>query len=397
VSAREEDRVRDAIRPEPLVWMLIDLIRLPSQNPGDDERGVAAYVAEACRRLGLEVTTSDALPGRPNVVARLRASGTGATLVLNTHLDTVPASGGWTVDPFAGEVREGRVWGLGAGDAKGQLVAMLGALRALVESRTPLGGEVIFTAVVDEELGSQGARAVVRGLKADYAVVGEPTRLRVGIAHRGSLRPRIVVHGRSAHSSTPRLGINAIFKMRKILEALEQYVEGLDASRHPLIGPPSGTVTIIHGGHKESAVPDRCEIVLDRRMVPGESPEAVVAEIKGVLRRVAATDPDLRVDIEGYLPTSGPPSETPRDARLVGVAVEAVREVTGVAPEIYGAGFGCDMTHFRAIGAEAVILGPGDIDRAHRADEYIGIDELVEGAQVYTTLMRRLLRPGAEP
>jgi acetylornithine deacetylase/succinyl-diaminopimelate desuccinylase-like protein len=128
-------------------------------------------------------------------------------------------------------------------------------------------------------------------------------------------------------------------------------------------------------------------------MVPGESQAQVIADIEAILGRLAAVDPELRVTIEGYLPTSGPPSETPRDARLVRLAEESVREVTGQAPEVYGAGFGCDMTHFRGIGAEAVVLGPGDIDRAHRPDEYIGIDELVDGTRVYTTLLERLLTP----
>ena len=374
-----------------LVGELVDLIRLPSQNPGDSEARVAEYVAERCRQLGLEVETPEALPGRPNVVAWLRGRQRRPAVALNTHLDTVPISDGWTVDPFGGEIRDGRVWGLGAGDAKGQIVAMLGAVEALVASGASRRGDLVFTAVADEELGSVGARAVVQGLAVDAAVIGEPTRLRVGVAHRGSLRPRIVVRGRSAHSSTPRLGLNAIYKMRKVLTALEAYCEGLEARAHPLIGPPSGAVTLISGGHKESAVPDRCEVVLDRRMVPGERQEAVVGDIEGVLARLRAEDPDLKVAIEGYLPTSGPPSETPRDARLVGLAVESVQEVTGAPGEVYGAGFGCDMTHFRAIGAEAVILGPGDIDRAHKADEYIELAELEAGRRVYAALLRRLL------
>jgi acetylornithine deacetylase/succinyl-diaminopimelate desuccinylase family protein len=376
---------------QPLVQQLVDLIRLPSQNPGDGETRVSTYVAERCRELGLEVETPDAVPGRPNVVAWLRGRERRPVVALNTHLDTVPISDGWTVDPFGGEIRDGRVWGIGAGDAKGQIVAMLGAIEGLVRTGTPIQGDLVFTAVADEELGSLGARAVVQGLSVDYAVIGEPTRLRVGIAHRGSLRPRIMVRGRSAHSSTPRLGVNAIFKMRKVLAALEAYCDGLDAHAHPLIGPPSGAVTLITGGHKESAVPDRCEIVLDRRMVPGERQDAVVADIDALLARLRAEDPELQVAIEGYLPTSGPPSETPRDARLVGLAVEAVSEVTGAPGEVYGAGFGCDMTHFRGLGAEAVILGPGDIDRAHKADEYIELAELEAGRQVYAALLRRLL------
>lgn len=374
-----------------LASMLVDLVRIRSQNPGDDERAAAAYVADRCRRLGLETSVVDALPGRPNVVARLRGARPGPVVVLNSHLDTVPASGGWTVDPFGGEVRAGRVYGLGAGDAKGQIVAMLGAVESLVRTGSSFGGEVVLTAVADEEMGSRGSRALVKGMSADFAVVGEPTGLRVAIAHRGSVRPRIVVHGRSAHSSQPRLGLNAIFKMRKVLEALERYVDGLDAIHHPLIGQPSGTVTLISGGHKESAVPDRCAIVLDRRMVPGESQEQVVEDIRAVLRGVVERDPEVRVEIEEFLPVSGPPSETPRDARIVRETVAAVAEVTGRTPDVYGAGFGCDMTHFRAIGAEAVVVGPGDIERAHTADEWLGVDELAEGARVYAALLRRLL------
>jgi acetylornithine deacetylase/succinyl-diaminopimelate desuccinylase family protein len=375
----------------PPVQQLVDLIRLPSQNPGDGEARVARYVADRCRHLGLEVETPEVLPGRPNVVAWLRGRQRRPVVALNTHLDTVPISDGWTVDPFAGEVRDGRVWGIGAGDAKGQIVAMLGAIEALGAAGASLRGDLVFTAVADEELGSLGARAVVHGLSVDYAVIGEPTRLRVGIAHRGSLRPRIMVRGRSAHSSTPRLGLNAIFKMRKVLEALEAYCDGLDARAHPLIGPPSGAVTLITGGHKESAVPDRCELVLDRRMVPGEQQDRVVADLEALLARLRSEDPELKVSIEGYLPTSGPPSETPRAARLVGLAVDAVGEATGTPGEVYGAGFGCDMTHFRGIGAEAVILGPGDIDRAHKADEFIELDELEAGRRVYLALLRRLL------
>jgi acetylornithine deacetylase/succinyl-diaminopimelate desuccinylase family protein len=376
---------------QPLVQQLVDLIRLPSQNPGDGETRVSTYVAERCRELGLEVETPDAVPGRPNVVAWLRGRERRPVVALNTHLDTVPISDGWTVDPFGGEIRDGRVWGIGAGDAKGQIVAMLGAIEGLVRTGTPIQGDLVFTAVADEELGSLGARAVVQGLSVDYAVIGEPTRLRVGIAHRGSLRPRILVRGRSAHSSTPRLGVNAIFKMAKVLAALEAYCDGLEAVAHPLIGSPSGAVTLVSGGHKESAIPDRCEIVLDRRMVPGEQQDRVVADIEALLARLRAEDPELQVAIASYMPTSGPPSETPRDARLVGLAVDAVGEVTGAPGVVYGAGFGCDMTHFRGLGAEAVILGPGDIERAHKADEYLELAELEAGRRVYLALLWRLL------
>jgi acetylornithine deacetylase/succinyl-diaminopimelate desuccinylase family protein len=380
-----------AIAAEEVTRTLVELIRRPSPNPGGTEADVAAFVADYCRGLGLDVQIVGIAPGRPNVVARLRGRSDGPTVVLNSHLDTVPASSGWTEDPFGGSVHDGRVWGLGACDAKGQIAAMLAALRALVESRPSLAGELVLTAVIDEEAGSIGSRAVARDLgHVDYAVIGEPTRLEVGIAHRGGVRPRIIVEGKAAHSSMPDLGINAIVKMRLIIEGLERYAERVGQRRHPLIGPATASITMISGGRNESAIPDRCELILDRRMVPGESEEAVVAEIEAVLREAAARDPELRVRIDGFRPVSGPASETPRDARLVGLAVEAVEAVTAGA-RIAGMTFGCDMSHFRAIGAEGVVLGPGDIARCHKPDEYIGIDELVMGAGVYATLVHRLL------
>ncbi len=340
----------DHERAPPLVQQLVDLIRLPSQNPGDGETRVAGYVAARCRELGLEVETPDAAPGRPNVVAWLRGRARRPVVALNTHLDTVPISDGWTADPFGGEIRDGRVWGLGAGDAKGQIVAMLGAIETLVRTGAPIQGDLVFTAVADEELGSLGARAVVKGLSVDYAVIGEPTRLRVGIAHRGSLRPRILVRGRSAHSSTPRLGVNAIFKMRKVLAALEAYCEGLDGRAHPLIGPPSGAVTLITAATRRA----RCRTAARSCSIAAWSRASARTRSWRTSRRscpgCAPRTPGSRSRSRATCPRAARPRE-PADARLVGLAVEAVREVMGAPGEVYGAGFGCDMTHFRGIGA----------------------------------------------
>ena len=385
------DASSQAMDSDELTRTLVDMIRLPSPNPGGTEAQTAAYVADYCRRLGLEVETPEVVPGRPNVVARLRGAQGGPAVALNSHMDTVPASVGWTDDPFGGVVRDGRVYGLGASDAKGQIAAMLGALKALAGGRAELAGEVVLTAVIDEEVGSLGTRNVVEGLKADYAIIGEPTVMDIGIAHRGSCRPRIAVEGRSAHSSMPHLGMNAIYKMQPIIQALERYAAVVEQRSHPLIGSSCASVTLVSGGQNECAVPDSCEITFDRRMVPGETHDGVVAEIEAILEQARADDPELKVSIVGFQPVSGPPSETPRDARLVGLAVEAVADATGATPEVRGMTYGCDMSHFRRIGAEAVILGPGDIARCHKPDEWVGIDELTAAAKAYTALLRRIL------
>jgi acetylornithine deacetylase/succinyl-diaminopimelate desuccinylase family protein len=371
------------------------LVRTRSQNPPDGEGAVATYVAGFLRELGLEVEMPEVLPGRPNVVGRLRGGG-GPVLAFNTHMDTVPEGNGWSRKPFGGEILNGQLYGRGSVDAKGPLAAFLAAIEALVRSGTRLHGDILMTAVADEESCSTGARHLVPGILADLAVVGEPTRLRVGIAHRGSLRPVIVVMGRTAHSSRPREGVNAVYEAVPVIEALRVYAESLEQRPpHPLCGPPSAAITLLSAGVKENVIPGRCEITLDRRMIPGESEDAALAEVRAVLGQVRAAHPGLQAEIERTIPTTGSPSEIDPTHPLVAMALEAASMALGRPSEVHGMTGACDMTHFRAAGIPCVVVGPGDESQAHQPDEHMDVAELNRGALAYA--LTAIAACGIEP
>jgi len=382
----EARKVGENLSPARTAAILGDLVRARSQNPMDGEAAVADYITEFLRGLGLEVTNPEVLPGRPNVVARLRGSGGGPMLAFNTHMDTVPEGTGWTRAPFGGEVIDGRLFGRGAADAKGPLAAFLAAIEALAGSAVQLRGDLLMTAVVDEETGSRGARELVPALEVDMAVVGEPTSMNVGIAHRGSLRPVLAVNGRTAHSSRPDQGVNAIYQSVPVLEAFQAYAESIRGRTHPLCGSPSAAITMISAGVAENVIPGRCELTLDRRMIPGEVESDVVAEIDQVLADVRARRPDVDVQIARMLATTGGASELDPEHPLVALALASANVATGRQASLIGLSGACDMTHFRARGVPCVVLGPGDSAQAHQPDENIDIRELHQGALAYSLL-----------
>jgi acetylornithine deacetylase/succinyl-diaminopimelate desuccinylase family protein len=365
--------------------ILQDLVRARSQNPVDGEGLVSSYLVDFLGRLGLEVTTQQVMPGRSNVIGRLLGTG-GPVLAFNTHMDTVPEGNGWSQDPFRADIVDGRLYGRGSVDAKGPLAAFLAAIEALVHTGVSLRGDLLMTAVVDEETCSSGARKLVPSIQADMAVVGEPTGLQVGIAHRGSLRPIVVVTGRTAHSSRPEQGINAIYQSMPVIEAFRTYAERLKTRSHPICGSPSAAITRMAAGIAENVIPGRCEITLDRRMIPGEVESEVLQEVGEVLEEVKRARPDIDVVVERTLPTTGGPSELDRDHPLAGIALHASAEALGRLTSLVGLSGACDMTHFIARGIPCVVVGPGDGAQAHQPDEHMDIHELNQGAVAYSLI-----------
>lgn len=365
--------------------ILQDLVRVRSQNPVDGEGMVAQYVGVFLQRLGLEVAIQEVLPGRSNVIGRLRGSG-GPVLAFNTHMDTVPEGNGWSRDPFGAEIVEGRLYGRGSVDAKGPLAAFLAAIEALVTADIRLSGDILMTAVVDEETSSSGARRLVPTIRADMAVIGEPTSLQVGIAHRGSLRPVLAVTGRTAHSSRPDQGVNAIYQSIPIIEAFRTYAESLKSRSHPLCGSPSAAITTMAAGIAENVIPGRCEMTLDRRLIPGEDESEVMAEINEVLEEVKRVRPDVQVQVERTIPTTGGPSELDLEHPLVKMALEASSQASRRPASVMGLSGACDMTHFSAHGIPCLVVGPGDSSQAHQPDEHMDTRELYDGAVTYSLL-----------
>jgi len=354
--------------------LLAELIALPSVNPAflpprhplAGEKRVADFLAATAARAGLDVEFQEVLPGRSNVIARLRPKNKiRQTILLAPHMDTVGADG----TRFIPQRKNGRLHGRGACDTKGSVAAMLAALCALADSKSrPLETEIIFAGLVDEEHAQAGSRALARsGFKADLAIVGEPTRLRVVTAHKGNLWLQFETRGQAAHGATPQLGRNAVLEMARIVEVLEtDYAAQLRRRKHRLLGPGTVNVGMIAGGTQPNIVPDRCTLALDRRTLPGETEAGVRREIAALL---AAKGLSAKISSAKLAPCL--PLET--DARR-----PLVRQFLKCAGQTQPAGvnYFCDAAVLAAAGIPGVVFGPGDIAQAHTADEWISLAEL---------------------
>lgn len=370
---------------------LARLVAIDTANPPGSETEAARRLSDELAICGCEVRVDELAPGRANVVGVLR-NGEGPTLAFNSHIDVVPAGEGWSFDPLALTEAGGRLHGRGACDAKGPIAAMVEAVAMLAADRTAWRGTVIAAFVSDEEVGSVGARSYVEEAPPiDYVVVGEPTGNAPVIAHKGSLRPIVRVEGRSAHSGTPDLGVNAILGAGRLLDRVSRLHRALAARRHPLVGAASLTVTRISGGVADNIVPDSCVMMLDRRLIPGETEADAVAEIEAMLQAAAEED-GVTAAIAGFQSTTGGASETPADHPLVAAAL-AASAANGVAdPQPGGFGGGCDLVHFRGIGAAGVVVGPGDLAVAHKPDEFVPEAELFAAARIYRDIALAMLR-----
>ncbi|HEV2217685.1 MAG TPA: M20 family metallopeptidase [Candidatus Dormibacteraeota bacterium] len=360
------------------------LVRIPS--PTGREQAAAEALASWCKDAGLEVSMQEVEPGRPNVLASWRV-GRGPHLLLTGHIDTVPVGEGWTRDPYGAEVADGRVHGRGACDMKGGLAAMLGAILALRTRGEQPAGDVTLAAVVGEEEDSAGTRAMVkRGIKADRAVLAEPTALHLVVANRGLLNYRIVVKGASAHASAPALGRNAVTAAARLALELEATGDRLSTRSHEVFGPPSLTVGTMHGGTRPYVVPDRCEIEVDRRLNPGETAGQVEDELQDAIARVRERLPWLEAEV-----IAGPdylPFEIPRDHELVR-SMSTAMEAAGLPPRISSWRAASDAGFLvRGAGIPCVLFGPGDIEQAaHRPDEWVDLDDLDVAQRVFEHLM----------
>jgi acetylornithine deacetylase/succinyl-diaminopimelate desuccinylase len=371
---------------------LARLIAIDTQNPPGREAPAAQYLHELLASEGFDVLEQEYKPGRVNVVARLE-NGAGPVFAFNTHMDVVPAGDGWSSDPFALAERDGRLYGRGACDCKGPLAAMLEAMRMLAGDCTAWSGTLLGVFVADEEIASEGARFYAAGHpRIDAAVIGEPTSNAVFSAHKGSLRPVVRVHGVSAHSGTPHLGENAIYRAGELLGLVAEHHDKVVRHRtHPLVGAASLTVTRINGGHADNVLPGACDLLLDRRMVPGEDEEAVKREIEELL--VAARERvGLRAEVVDYKATTGGATETASDSSIVQASLAASRANGVTKPGPFGFQGACDLVHFTGVGAQGTVIGPGDLAVAHKPDEFVPVDEFVTASLIYRDVARAMLR-----
>jgi acetylornithine deacetylase len=389
ISAAEQ-AVLDRIDEKLLIELTQNLLRAKGQNPPGAEAATVAALSKAAVELGLDVVESAVEPGRNNLSITL-AGGNGPGLLLLGHTDVVPVGDGWTKDPFGGSVQDGRIYGRGASDMKGGLAAALAALAALRE--VPLSGPIELAALMDEEETGKGIRSYVGSVDRSFlgCITAEPTDLQTITGARGDSYLRVAIHGRACHAGNPDDGANAIYGAAAVVAEIERLHLELAAKPHPLLGPATWSVGQINGGTGGSIVPAECVVVADRRLLPGESPEAVLEDLRSRVAGLRLEDRGLSVELE--MPMEMPAFETPADADLVRITDAALRDTGGPGLPLAGWTAACDGGFIaRDLGVPVVVLGPGSVTtQAHRADESVAIDELLIAARTYALTALRLL------
>jgi acetylornithine deacetylase len=381
-----------------VVDILSSLISIPSVNPmGQNVDGplyfegrVSDWLVHFLCSFGAEYERIEVSPGRDNVVARFNSPGSEFTILLDAHQDTVPVEG-MTVAPFEPQIQNGRITGRGACDVKGGMAAMLFAFRRLCQEQPTGAANVVLSCTCDEESTTTGITDLVRywtsergrstllASRPDVAVIAEPTLLDVVVAHRGVTRFRIRSSGRACHSSDPTQGVNAIYRMARVVELLEEYAGLLSRTvpPHPMCGGATLSVGRIHGGTSVNIVPDECVIEIDRRVIPGENHEEVKDDIQEYLTE------RLDFEIEFEPPWIESPALTDTDNQQLAKAIlSCVAHVDGDHAAI-GVPYGTHASRTCAGGVPSIVFGPGSIDQAHTKDEFLEIDQLEKAAEVY--------------
>lgn len=370
------------------VDLLRHMVRIDSRNPSlvpgaPGELELAAFLRDVLSGWGLEARLQEAAPGRKNVVAILRGSGGGRSLMFNGHLDVVGVEG-MTHTAFGAEERDGRLYGRGSCDMKGGVAAMCAAAARL---RGALKGDLVITGVVDEEWQSIGTSALIAaGIRTDAAVVTEPTRLALMPAHKGFAWLQAAVHGRAAHGSRWDIGVDAIRHAGLLLAELDRHDrEELPMRRHELLGRPSLHASSIEGGIGLSTYPDRCVVRIERRTIPGETATDALRELQSACERVREKVPDFRADVD--LLFAQPPSDVAPDAPIAeAIASVLVHERLDADPR--GMSAWTDAALLNAAGIPAVCFGPGDMGLAHAAEEYIETRDVERATDVLVALAK---------
>lgn len=373
-----------------VVSLLQQLVRIPSVNPdnapGTDQTGeetLAIFLSGWLESIGAEVVLEEVRPGRPNLIARFAPLDGRPRILLGPHLDTVGV-GGMTIEPFGGEIRDGKLWGRGACDTKGPMAAMLWALHEHRDALADSPVAVDFVAFMGEESAQWGSKdfATRHGKDYTFALVGEPTSMQVVHVTKGSLWATLRATGKAAHSSQPERGENAILKLTRALDQLDHHLGGqLATFTHPVLGRSTMNVGMIRGGARPNIVPDLAEAEIDIRITPA------LAAAGGALQLLTETLAfhDLPVTIVN--PHENPPMETAAGHPMI-LALLATDPTTGLA----GAPWFSDAAHLSTGGIPSICIGPGSIDQAHTVDEFIEIAALEHGTRFFAAFIGGLLK-----
>lgn len=373
-----------------VIDLICNLIREPSENPPGNEASTALYIYNFLKNEGIEAELQEVAPNRPNVIARLRGQKPGKTVLFNGHTDVVPKGEGWSVDPFAAIIRDDKIIGRGAADMKSGVAAMLFAATLIHRRNIQFNGQIELVFNVDEERVNLGMLHYGKnGIKADYAIIGEPTSLNVCIAHKGVSRYHVTTTGTAGHAARTKNPDSAINKMMLVLLGLAKETKRVDTITHSLLGNASMIVTTIAGGTAPNIVPQSCAIEIDRRILPGETKEQVLQAItQSIHQELGAAADQCQIDNYLFIPAS----DIAPQHQLVQAALKSVHQVTDthVSPEIFDAT--CEAPFFSVNNkTPTIILGPGSLLQAHVKDEFVEIKELLLATEIYYQLAIDLL------
>lgn len=367
---------------------LQEMVRINSINPGlapggAGEQEMAEYMGGCLRKLGMDVEVYELAPKTWNAVGLLEGRGSGRSLMLTGHLDTVGV--GEMRDPFSADIRDGKLYGRGSCDMKSGLAAILGAVKALRDAGLQPAGDLYVAGAADEEYLSAGSEQLAQAYPVDGVVVAEPSGFYLVRAHKGFIWFEVETFGYAAHGSNYVDGVDAITRMGRFLVELEKLaLEQQSSEEYPLLGPPSLHASLIEGGVELSTYPPSCKVKIEWRTVPGQTEEALRGLLEAISTRLKAQDPGYRVEVRTLFVRH--PFQVPEDAPVVQSVVRQAEKVLGRAPEFEGMGGWADTSLFERAGMDALIFGP-DGGGAHAAVEYADLESVFKTAEIFARVI----------
>lgn len=393
------EEIRKYINREELLKLTQDLIRIPSHTVYENrEKEVAAYIADILEREGIEYCFQSADGDRCNVLATIRGNGTGKSLMLNGHMDTVPVAG--MDDPFNPVIVDGNMYGRGSSDMKSGLAAMLYAVLTVHRMKVPLNGDLVLAGVIDEEAAkSTGSRVIAeKGPITDYAIIGEPSSLYPIIAHKGIDYFQIDFHGKAAHSSRPENGANAIYAAADFISAVKAVlIPEFDNLSHPYLGKPTINVGLMCGSAEinkpfllqqsetfAGVVPDEASVFIDVRWIPGQSIPQIQSQLQALANSILPKNPGISAEVN-YIPLPRPAMEISPEEALPQAILESISQVSPETAEFKGlSGFMDSGILYGVAGILSMVFGPGDLSVAHGINEKVEVEQIIKAAQIYT-------------